>query len=763
MVTRAGLAAAVLAIAATVLPGVLLAGQQAAAASTTAASGALSADQAKSPVSIAITELSPRWASPGETITVHGWLTNSSASPVSRPEVQLESSALPIDGIAALQLYASGQGPYPANVPGADWQYKANLAAGSSVPWTIRLRVSDIGMTSFGVYPLAALAWNAAGTLNTTDYSYLPYEPAKKGSAAGSRPARQEIAWAWPLIDKPLLGGPWQGDCKGPQAKALAASLSTGGPLATLLSAGADGPGGSLASRDRVTWAVDPALLANAKALENCGSADPAGSKAAAQWLAALRKATAGQPLFVTPYADVNVAALEAQGLSTDVNQAFQLGWGVAQKVLRRPVNPPGTTLGASGAGQPATVTPATVTPATGNPVTGFAWPADGIAGYPTLEALPVNGISTVLTDSTSLPGADSTVVKSLDGRGYMTVLLANDAITQTIGSAGGTPGDVFGAEQLFLAETAELAATSPGQAIIVAPPQRWRPSAALATGLLSETATAPWLSPASLSRVAAAKRVPRFPAPEKTGQLQAPFSPGMLAKLRHLDRQITNLQSFQAYPNANLWLGAATIESSAWNGTSPGTRTALLGTVESYFRKQDNAVEIIADRRITLGGLKGSVAVSIYNKLDYAVRVSLKASASSGLRVSQSPPGPIMVPAGREQRVELHIQTSQVGSASITLGLQSATGIRLRARPVTMTVQATQLGVLAMIILAVALGVFLIASAARAVHRDRAASAGAGNAGPAAAAGEAEPNDTQADTVEGERTELRTAGQTGL
>jgi hypothetical protein len=758
MVTRAGLTAAVLAIAATVLPCVLLAGQQAASASASDVSGSVSAEQAKSPVSVAITDLSPRWASPGATITVRGWLTNSSGKWVSRPAVQLESSAAPLDGLAALEPYADGQGPVLSDVPGASWQYKAALPPGSSVPWSIRLHASNIGMTSFGVYPLAALAFNAVGTLDTS-YSYLPYEPAKKGQGSASQPAPAKIAWTWPLIDKPLLDAPFstplQGDCRDSQAEDLAASLSSGGRLATLLSAAASG---DAAGRDQVTWAVDPALLANVTALAGCKSSYPAGARAASQWLSAFRAAVKGQPLFVTPYADVDLAALVAEGHQADVNEAFLLGWTIASGILHHGVNPPGTSIAGSGAGQPATVTSVA-----GNPVTGFAWPAGGIAGFSTLETLPVNGISTVLTDSASLPQAPGTVVRSPDENGHLTVLLANDGLTQTLGSGGSTPGDTFGTEQLFLAETAELAAASPAQPIIVAPPQRWRPSAALASGLLSETATAPWLSPSSLSLVAAAKHVPEYQPPVKTGRLQTPFSPVVLRRLRSLDRQITDLQGIQAYPNANLWLGAATIESSAWDGSSAGNRTALLGTVESYFSKQVNSVEIIADRRVTLGGLKGSVPVSIYNKLDYAVQVKLKISADSGLHVSQSPGNLIMVPAHREQRVELHIQASQVGSASITLRLLSAANLALPAKTITMTVQATQLGVLAMIILAVALGVFLIASAARAVHRSRTASSGDTDARPATAEGEAEPNATQADTVEGERTELKAAGQPGL
>ena len=95
----------------------------------------------------------------------------------------------------------------------------------------------------------------------------------------------------------------------------LAASLASGGRLSGLLAAGTSTP----AARS-LTWAIDPALLADAATMTKpyrvgstptCAARGPdTASPAAAAWLAGLRSATAGQPVFVTPYADADVAAL---------------------------------------------------------------------------------------------------------------------------------------------------------------------------------------------------------------------------------------------------------------------------------------------------------------------------------------------------------------------------------------------------------------------------------------------------------------------
>ena len=56
-------------------------------------------------------------------------------------------------------------------------------------------------------------------------------------------------------------------------------------------------------------------------------------SAAAESWLSKLA-GTAGQPAFLTPYADVDAAALSHAGLEADLASAYQLGDAVASKIL---------------------------------------------------------------------------------------------------------------------------------------------------------------------------------------------------------------------------------------------------------------------------------------------------------------------------------------------------------------------------------------------------------------------------------------------
>jgi hypothetical protein len=79
-----------------------------------------------------------------------------------------------------------------------------------------------------------------------------------------------------------------------------------------------------------------------------------------------------------------------------------------------------------------------------------------------------------------------------------------------------------------------------------------------------------------------------------------------------------------------------------------------------------------------------------------------------------------VTVPAGTAQTIRLRVTAAQTGSTTIILTLVNKVGQPLASQPVRTTVQTTQVGLLGVIIFAAALGVFLIASAARAVRRGR-------------------------------------------
>jgi len=718
------------------LPAVLLVSQPAAAAVTS---------QQPPPVSIVITAMSPRWATPRATITVTGTLHNNSRTAASQLTVQLFGSSTPVASVTALQQGMSPSGsPATAALPGRTWHASGQLAPGASTDWSVKVPASAIGMTTFGVYPIAAQVQGQFGNPLATATTYLPYEPDHKGSYASSRPALAKIAWLWPLIDVPLLNEPWQGNCSGPQAAALAQSLSPGGRLGELASTGT-------VDQD-VTWVIDPAVLANARALTTCQKLQPRWAQTASAWLTNVASATSGRPLSVTPYGDPNAAALIAVGHGSDVTQSFALGRDLANNILRRP--------------DLVALPPSGATSAPNIQAASIAWSPADVPGYGTVENLAnADSIRTLVLSSSAFPGGQYSVLKTLDGGGsYMTALLASQALTQLLGSGTSTPGSVFSTRQAFLAETALLAQQVPAQPIVVAPPPRWAPSAALAAGLLADT-SAPWLSQVTLTSLASAKHIP-IVATQNWPDLSlwsTRITRAELRKLRKLDGEIRELQGIRAHPDPDMYLALSTLESSALQSTSANTVDAMLGTVVWRIVVQQQAVRIIAEKRITLGGLKGSVPVSIDNRLGYPVKIALQLqyNQASGIKIEADPPGLITVPARQTQTIRLRVQATAVGSTTVTMLLATQRGDPVSV-PLRMTIQATQVGFLGMIIFAAALGVFLIASAARAVRRGRPDT----GAGPPAdngpdnihdGAGSADP--AEADTVNAERASLERSG----
>src|SRR5215831_6495603 len=451
---------AALAVAVSVLALAGVAGSRSAAGAATAATTA-TAQPDKAPVSLTITSVSPAFARPGQPVKVAGTVTNVSSTAQEGLSVQLSSSSTRLGSRNQLQEYADGSIQDAVPLTGAVTSLPARIAPRFTVRWSITLRPSQVPFSGgFGVYPLAAQA----------DSSALVPQP-------------QQIAWVWPLIDQPR-----QAMCaRGLVDNGLAASLASGGRLSGLLDAGAQYTGSA-----SLTWAIDPALLADAatmtqpyqvvSAVRNgaCQGKKQPVSQAAAAWLAELKSATAGQPVFVTPYADADIAALTRYGMNADLTRAFKQGRAAASSLLNRDF----TGL----AGQ------------SGTDLTGMAWPADGIANYAVLENLAANdGIDTVVLDSLTMPPSTqplpdftpSAQTTTPDGEGpALKVLLSDHTITQIIASAdsaSGSKAKAFAVEQRYLAETAMIAAEQPSVArsIVVTPPRHWSPPAGLASDLL--------------------------------------------------------------------------------------------------------------------------------------------------------------------------------------------------------------------------------------------------------------------------------------
>jgi hypothetical protein len=312
----------------------------------------------------------------------------------------------------------------------------------------------------------------------------------------------------------------------------------------------------------------------------------------------------------------------------------------------------------------------------------------------------------------------------------------------------------------------------------VVAPPQHaasWRPSAALAAALLKDTSAAPWLTPASLSSLATGPRKSvQTPSLVGTGNSGA-FSRRVLSELRAVATNVSAIGDLaggaDSEPATEAKKALAALESADWPAHSQRARLNHLAALARQLHKDQTEVQIVTGSRVTLGGLKGNVPVVISNRLPYTVKVRVEYKyvqpPGGGLTIAQKSGGVVTVPARLQVTTTLHVQATQVGSTTITLRLLNTAGHPLPTATRQVTVQATQFGTFAMIILAAVLGLFVIASAGRAIRRGRPPapeSAGppddSGDAGhPDAGENEGSQQPPGPDNVVPERSELGATG----
>ncbi|HUY44830.1 MAG TPA: DUF6049 family protein [Streptosporangiaceae bacterium] len=668
-------------------------------------------------VTIAIASISPQIARPGQQVTVTGTVSNGTQGAVSGLTVQLRSSSSTLNSRGDLANYAAGNlaSAVDAPVAGTQVPLTGTLLPGATQHWTVSVRTATLGLTGFGVYPLAAEVDSGGVALNT-EHTFLPFWPGSPAAAGLAR--RVKIAWIWPLI-----GPPEQAACPALLTNNLATDLASSGRLGRLVAAGST----PAASSADLTWAIDPSLLSSAALMEHpyqvggtagcSGAVRQRASPAARAWLTQLRSVTAAQDFFVTPYADVDTSALTHAGMGTDLQRAYLKGDRVAHTWLggvQRPARQPGG---------------------------GVAWPAGGVADYGVLGSLAADGIGTVVLKSTLMPPAapaqytPSAVTSTPDGvNAGLHVALSDNTLTQILSgaptamasrSAGASAAaGSFATKQRFLAETAMIADEAPAlpRSVVIAPPREWNPAPGLATALLSETDNAPWLQPTSLAKLVTAHspagQVPRQqPPPQKVarGELRA----SLLRKVRALEGSIQLWASVLGKPDSSYLAGAvAAIESSAWRG-NPAQVKSLLARVSGYLAAQQQQVGIInAGGLDTLTGKSGPVPVSINNKLGQQITVRLQVQAPANRMIVVPIKSSITIGPHQQRTVAVHVRSLVAGSTVLKLSLVAPNGAVLPRRPAQLTVDATHFGTAALVIIAIALGVFVVTSAARAIRR---------------------------------------------
>jgi hypothetical protein len=671
------------------------------------------------PLALSVLSMSPSYAERGQTITITGQIKNLAGTTATGLSVQLTASRSQLRTRSDLETFSDGG--YPSTLPrlGVPPVLIKSLGSGQSWRFTIRLPVKKLGLSCFGVYPLALQVTDSAFDV-ARDPVPLPYWPPKATSCTGQRrPQPFPISWVWPMIDTPD-----QSVCPGLTGNALAARIAPNGRLANLLAVGA-----RYSSRAGLTWAVDPSMLEGVQTMTRsyqlgatvgttgckAGAPQPADPNAS-RWLADLRTATAGQPLFLTPYADVDVAAVIRARNNADLHRAFEAAGQVGHQILGR---------------SPA---PAPV-PAGPGQFSAIAWPAAGIANGLVLTSLATQHVdSVILTAPVSplyyTPGAVSTRPTGIGEP--LHALLADHQISALLGrhAASTKPGDIFDTSQQYVAETAMIASEVPNirRPIMIAPPRRWDPSKELATNLLEDTVSAPWLQPSTVGQMITLPAEHVYP-PSTQSPSAAELPAKLLRDVSRLDHRIELLQSIRVNPDPRLNRAVFAIESSAWRGKDGKNARALLEQMSDYVKSQLHGVTIRGGGgrsnayRVTFGGKNAQVPLSIHSDLPYRVKVALHVKADHAT-VTGIPPFIEVPPRGYAPAVKLKVHVN-ADHGSIRLSLVAPPKSRLPDHPLpapaqVILVHPTDFGTLALVLFAAVLALFVIASAARAIKHGR-------------------------------------------
>jgi hypothetical protein len=684
------------------------------------------------PVTVALTTLRPIAPQPGDSLVLHGTLTNNSAQPVDDLAIQLRMGGAisarstfdayaddPTGSVTALPVALTSLLPMKRTSLDAGqrefFTLKATLdPALTGLPttsWQVReLGVAVTGTDSFGS--------TALGNLRT----FLPWAPRE---ALGPQPL--QVAWLWPLVDRPHRDSSdvWRDDD-------LAEELRPGGRLTGLLDAAKDAaqqapaasphvgkhhkrhrPAAPPARNVSITWAIDPMLLDDIDAMrsdyEIAHSPKPAagtGGAVSRAWLTALRSAISGGDVIPLPYGDPDVAAAVRNGLETLVGVAATTGRKVVERVL------PEATLVDAG------------------------WPSGGLIDQRGVDALFSDGATSMVMSDTALPPViapnetPSPRASLVTAAGDIPTVLVDSILSTALSEGAEDPASSRMTLQRYLAETLMIEAEAPSnqRSVVIAPARRWNPAPGLATDLLTDTGKVPWLGSTTIGAILAGsadtsiERQPlNYPGVARRAELPGSYVRDV-SRQQHLLSQLTNILPPNDSETRSFSTTLLRALSSAWRD-QPAVRRAWYDAFARDLRNMTQAVHIVSAQNstVTLTGHGGKVPVTIANDLDSPANVVVQLNASERLKLPHNGREHVTIPANRQTTVDVHATAKTSGVFPLTVQLLTPGGQKY-GTPVQLYVRSTVYGTITLVITAAATALLLIAVAIRLVRRTRAA-----------------------------------------
>ncbi|MCZ2837816.1 DUF6049 family protein [Modestobacter sp. VKM Ac-2985] len=658
------------------------------------------------PLELTVSRLEPRTVTPGAAVEVTATLRNDSTETYDDLEVRLQRGEV-LTSRSGLADDLARPGDHTAastaflGVPGGE------LEPGGTRTFSYVSPADALQLTVDGVYPLLV---NVNGTRDdgVTERAAELSTHLVVESAVPATPT--QMAWLWPVTDRPHRDatGAFTDDD-------LATQVADGGRLDRVVETVEQLPRTTGATAAEtvpavpVTLAVDPALLEELAAMaagpyladgeEGTGTAD------AAELLERLRRLAADHDVVALPYADVDADALVAAGEPEALLRTLP-GAGT----VRQPSTADGSLVPAPAAGATPTGAGAGVVEEVlgVQPRTDLAWPAGGTLDETTLTTLGTGGVGTVvlaedgLTDGNQAVGDDGDpaaargVLETTGGP--VTALVADGELAEAVEAATLRPETGRLVEQRYLAELAALHAQQPDGApatVLVAPPRWVDPDPGTVAAMMSDTATQPWLAPASVAALAdgPAAEVGELTGTDPDVRLSGAAMAGIVETSGVRDDVAAAVVGDADEALAGYDAAIARAASAQWRGDPEAFQAAvtdLQGTV-ARLREQVSLVSP-ADGTYTLASSDAPLVLTVRNDLPFAVDVRLDLQSRRNVGLVTEDIGVQTLAPESITTIEVPADVQQSGGFAVTARLTTPAGGPL-GEPVQLQVRSTAYG----------------------------------------------------------------------
>ncbi|MGE3812237.1 MAG: DUF6049 family protein [Candidatus Nanopelagicales bacterium] len=676
MTRRPARAALLLAAAAASLPLALVSPASPAGAGATAAAPLADA-AAADPLEVHLTEQVPLEPRPGDTLTITGYVVNTTDVGARDVTVRLRLSPTPVRNRSEIPLILAGDaGREGVAVDSTLTPVSDRIAPGGRAAFTLEVPLDDLSLTRItpevrvlAVESAADLDDDGRGAVQTgLARTFLPWFP----DPAQVQPTR--VVLLYPLSAAParLADGVFLDDRLGEE-------VSPAGRITRLLDAAQAGSTG-------VSWVVDPALLESLEDMadgyrvrgEGGESVDGAHAADAATALERLRSLTAAADVVSSAYGFPDVVALHRAGMDLDIALAGSTGGDVVERVLGRPV------------------------------AAGPAWPVRGLSDDGTLDALRAAGSRSVVLSATSLPPAEElsyTPSGSVDlatGVSPLRAVLADPAVSLLVAAPRRDPAaglaDPVVRRQTVIANVAmtTLELPSTARTLVVGPDTWWAADPAATEGLVA-TLDSPWSSAERLTALLAgeASEVPRARADYPAAAQEAELSPAYLRAVRAARQQLAELRSVAPGTtpaegqtrSAGFEAALTRTESGAWRRDRAQGRQ-LLGITAQQIGAEIEQVRILSRAPVTLPGETGVIPLTVANDLDRPAKVGVRLTGTPSVRFQAEPIEPVTIQPGQKQTFDVSVTVVGAGPVSVQVALLTPEG-DVFGRPVTTEVRS--------------------------------------------------------------------------